>query len=69
MIQFDENVSTAYRVGFKAGFDECLKIVEENQALMEAESVFDKSTLASFAIVLNLLREHVEKHGELNINE
>lgn len=69
MIQFDENVSTAYRVGFKAGFDECLKIVEENQALMEGEPVFDRVTLASVRIILILLRENVEKHGELNINE
>lgn len=69
MIQFDENVSTAYRVGFKAGFDECLKIVEENQALMEGEPVFDRVTLASVRIILISLREHVEKHGELNINE
>ena len=64
-MESDMNLSDAYRVGFKAGFDQVLTVMEDNHKQMIGEGLFDETTLNALGIVLGSLRKLIDEHPEV----
>ena len=60
-----EIIAQAFRVGFKAGAEHIIEILERSQSEFADHEVFDESTLAAVGILVTALRNVIDESGEV----
>lgn len=61
-----EIIAQAFRVGFKAGAEHIIEILESSQAEMAEQQLFDQTTLEAVMILTQVLRRVIDESGELS---
>lgn len=61
-----EIIAQAFRVGFKAGAEHIVEILERSQAEMAEQQLFDQTTLEAVMILTQALRRVIDESGELS---
>ena len=61
-----EIIAQAFRVGFKAGAEHIIEILERSQAEMAEQQLFDQTTLEAVMILTQALRRVIDESGELS---
>ena len=61
-----EIIAQAFRVGFKAGAEHIVEILERSQAEMAEQQLFDATTLEAVMILTQALRRVIDESGELS---
>lgn len=59
-----EIIAQAFRVGFKAGAEHIVEILERSQAEMAEQQLFDQTTLEAVMILTQALRRVIDESGE-----
>lgn len=59
-----EIIAQAFRVGFKAGAEHIVEILERSQAEMADQQLFDQTTLEAVMILTQALRRVIDESGE-----
>ena len=59
-----EIIAQAFRVGFKAGAEHIVEILERSQAEMAEQQLFDQTTLEAVMILTQALRHVIDESGE-----
>lgn len=59
-----EIIAQAFRVGFKAGAEHIVEILERSQAEMTEQQLFDQTTLEAVMILTQALRRVIDESGE-----
>ena len=59
-----EIIAQAFRVGYKAGAEHIIEILERSQSAFADHEVFDESTLAVVGILVTALRQVIDENGE-----